>query len=267
MQAGRIRVGIGGWVYEPWRGPFYPANLPKTKELEFASRQVTTIEINATFYRTQSRQSFARWADLTPGDFVFSLKANRYAVNRKDLADGREAITRFVASGITELGAKLGPILWQLTGAKRFKADEIDQFLAALPKTQDGIRLRHVIEPRHASFVCEEFVDLARRHGIAICLALADDYPMIADSTADFCYVRLQTTSADQDAGYDQTTLASWADRLRDLALGRAASDLPLVGATPKVEPRDCFVYLIAGAKERNPAAAQALLTAIGTQR
>lgn len=267
MQAGRIRVGIGGWVYEPWRGPFYPVGLSKTKELEFASRQVTTIEINATFYRTQSRQSFARWADQTPDDFVFSLKANRYAVNRKDLADGREAISRFVESGITELGAKLGPILWQLAGTKRFKANEIDQFLAALPKTQDGVRLRHVIEPRHTSFVCKEFVDLARQHEVAVCLALADDYPMIADPTADFCYVRLQTTFADQDAGYDQTTMTSWADRLRDLAMGRAASDLPLVGATPKAESRDCFVYLIAGAKERNPAAAQALLRAIGPHR
>lgn len=265
MKGGHIRVGIGGWVYEPWRGTFYPAGLAKTKELAHASRAVTTIEINATFYRTQSRQSYARWASETPDDFVFALKANRYAVTRKDLADGRDAITRFVESGITELGPKLGPILWQLTGYKRFHAKEIDGFLANLPKTQDDVPLRHVIEPRHESFVCSEFVDIARKHNVAICLAIADDYPLIADVTADFCYLRLQTTSADHEAGYDAATVTQWAARARDLALGQEAEGLPLIGASAPVVPRDCFIYVIAGAKERNPAAAQALIAAIGT--
>lgn len=263
MTAGRIRVGIGGWVFEPWRGRFYPAGLAKTKELAHASRHVTTIEINATFYRTQSRQSFARWAQETPDDFVFALKASRYAVNRKDLADGGEAVTRFVESGITELGPKLGPILWQLAGTKRFQPAEIDAFLAMLPPTQDGARLRHVIEPRHPTFVCTEFVDLARKHGVAICLALSDDYPMIADPTADFCYLRLQTTSATNEAGYDEPTIGTWANRLRELSTGRAADGLPMIGGQPAAESRDCFAYLIAGAKEKNPAAAQALIAAL----
>ena len=264
MKRGRIRVGIGGWVYEPWRGSFYPAGLVKTKELAHASRHVTSIEINATFYRTQSRQSFARWAAETPDDFVFSLKANRFAVNRKDLADGKDSITRFVESGITELGPKLGPILWQLAGTKRFNATEMEGFLTNLPEAQDGARLRHVIEPRHPSFQTSQFVELARKYNVATCLAIADDYPLIADPTADFCYLRLQTTSSDNEAGYDRQTVATWVARLQDLAAGQIASGLPTIGAAPPVKARDCFVYCIAGAKERNPAAAQALLAALG---
>jgi uncharacterized protein YecE (DUF72 family) len=265
MQTGRIRVGIGGWVYEPWRGTFYPAGLPKTKELAHASRHVSTIEINATFYRTQSRQSFERWATETPEDFVFALKANRFAVNRKDLSDGGDAIRRFTDSGITALGAKLGPILWQLAGTKRFDAAEIKGFLSNLPRTQDDIRLRHVIEPRHPSFVCAEFVALARTYNVAICLAMADDYPSIADQTADFSYLRLQTASSAHEAGYDAATIRAWAGRCRDLASGRPASGLPLVTEPPTPRTRDCFVYCIAGAKERNPAAAVALIAALAT--
>lgn len=263
MQAGRIRVGIGGWVYEPWRGTFYPIGLAKTKELAHASRQVTSIEINATFYRGQSPQTYARWAAETPDDFVFALKAVRFAVNRKNLADGHEAITRFVEGGITELGPKLGPILWQLAGTKRFDAAEIDGFLGNLPKAQDGLGLRHVIEPRHPTFQSPDFIAIARKHNVAICLAMSDDYPLIADPTADFCYLRLQTTSSGIEAGYDATTLMTWAARARDLAAGRVAGGLPIIGAAPSTETRDCFVYCIAGAKERNPAAACALLATL----
>ena len=263
QQSGRIRVGVGGWIYEPWRETFYPAGLPKAKELAHASRHVTTIEVNATFYRTQSPQTFRRWAGETPDDFVFSLKASRYAVNRKDLTEAGEAVTRFVESGISELGPKLGPVLWQLAGTKRFAADEIDGFFTSLPKQQDGLSLRHAIEPRHASFQTPAFVALARRHGVAIVLAMSDDYPLIADPTADFCYLRLQTSVAAEPSGYDAMTLETWRSRLHDLASGRAAGDLPLIGEAPKAEPRDCFVYMIAGAKEKNPAAAQALLAAL----
>ena len=262
---GRIRVGIGGWVYEPWHDNFYPAGLAKTKQLAYASRNVTTIEVNATFYRTQSRSTFERWAAETPDDFVFALKASRYAVNRKNLADGSEAVTRFVESGITALGPKLGPILWQLAGAKKFDAAEIERFLQNLPQAQDGMALRHVIEPRHASFVTPAFVDLARAHGVAICLALANDYPLIADPTANFCYLRLQTTTDDLEAGYDAATIAAWSKRLRELAAGQPAEGLPLLGAPPAATPRDCFGYVIAGAKARNPAAAQALIAALAS--
>ena len=207
----RIRVGIGGWVYEPWQETFYPQKLAKTKQLEYASRQLGAIEINATFYRTQSASTFRKWADETPDDFVFSLKANRFSVSRKDLAEGVGSSEKFFASGLTELGAKLGPILWQLAATKKFDAGEIEAFCAALPRERDGVRLRHVLEVRHASFVVPELVAIARRHGVAICLALSDDYPLIADPTADFCYLRLQTTRADVETGYDAATVATWA--------------------------------------------------------
>lgn len=261
---GQIRVGIGGWIYEPWRQTFYPPGLQKAKELAHASRHVTTIEINATFYRTQSAQTFRKWASETPDDFVFAVKANRYAVNRRDLADGRQAVGRFVESGLTELGPKLGPILWQLAGTKKFIPDEIDGFLSSLPHKQNSLRLRHVLEARHPSFLTKDFVDLARQYGVAICLAISDDYPLIADPTADFCYLRLQTTTAEEADGFDGPTLATWATRLHDLAAGKSARGLPLLGDHPVAQPRDCFAYMIAGAKERNPAAAQALIARLG---
>ena len=262
-KTGAIRVGVGGWSYEPWNETFYPQGLAKAKQLGYASRQLTAIEINATFYRTQSPATYRKWAEETPDDFVFSLKANRFATNRKDLAEGAESVARFLASGITELGAKLGPILWQLAPTKKFDAAEIDAFCAVLPHERDGVRLRHVLEVRHKTFVTPACVEIARKHGIAICLAISDDYPLIADPTADFCYVRLQTTVADIEAGYDPATIATWVSRCRDLAAGRPADGLPLLGNAPPHEARDCFVFMISGAKERNPAAAKALLAAL----
>lgn len=259
----RIRVGIGGWVYEPWQETFYPPKLAKTKQLEYASRQLGAIEINATFYRTQSASTFAKWADETPDDFVFSLKANRFSVSRKDLAEGVGSSEKFFASGLTELGVKLGPILWQLAATKKFDAAEIEAFCAALPRERDGVRLRHVLEVRHASFVVAELVEICRRHDVAICLALSDEYPMIADPTADFCYLRLQTTQADVETGYDEATIAAWAARARALAAGGVADGLPLLTKAPKTTPRDVFVFMIAGAKERNPAAARALIASL----
>ena len=263
-QAGRIKIGIGGWTFEPWRQSFYPPGLPKTAELAHASRHVTSIEINATYYRTQSPASFRRWAGETPDDFVFAVKANRFATNRKDLAEGSDSITRFVESGLTELGPKLGPLLWQLAPFKRFNPDEIDGFLGALPTNQDGIALRHVLEVRHSTFLSAPFVALARRHNVAICLALSDDYPLIADPTADFVYLRLQTTSAEVDGGYDAATIDAWAARLRLFAKGGTPADLPLLDAAPPIVSRDCFAYMISGAKERNPAAAEALIASLG---
>ena len=257
--AGRVRVGVGGWVFEPWRETFYPPGLAKTKELHHASRHLGTIEINGTFYRTQSPATFRKWADDTPEDFVFSVKANRYCVNRKDLADGADSIARFMESGLTAMGPKLGPILWQLAGTKKFVPAEIEGFLGLLPTSQDGLALRHVIEARHPSFQVPAFVTMARSKGVAIVLAISDDYPLIADPTATFCYLRLQTTSSAEAEGYDAATLAVWRERCLAIAEGRAAPGLPLIGAAPETVPRDCFVYMIAGAKERNPAAAKAL--------
>ena len=261
-KTGTIKVGMGGWSFEPWRETFYPDKLAKAKELNFASRQVTAIEINATFYRTQSPSTYRKWAEETPDEFIFAVKANRFTVNRKNLADGAESVARFMASGLTELGPKLGPILWQLTGTKKLDEDEIEASCASLPHERDGVRLRHVLEVRHQTFVTSALVEIARRHNIAICLAISDDYPLIADPTADFCYLRLQTTR-DIESGYDAEEIATWAKRCHDLAAGRPADGLPLLAEPPKVVPRDVFVFMIAGAKPRNPAAAKALIAAL----
>ena len=261
-KTGTIKVGIGGWSFEPWRETFYPEKLAKTKELSFASRQVTAIEFNATFYRTQSPSTYQKWATETSDDFVFAVKANRFTVNRKNLADGAESVARFLASGMTELGPKLGPILWQLAGTKKFDAGEIEAFCASLPHERDGVRLRHVLEVRHQTFVTRQIVEIARRHNIAICLAISDDYPLIADPTADFCYLRLQTTK-DIATGYEEAEIATWAQLCKDLAAGRPAEGLPLLAPAPKATPRDVFVFMIAGAKHRNPAAAKALIAAL----
>ena len=149
----RIHVGVGGWVYEPWRDTFYPPGLPKTQELEYLSRRVTAIEINATYYRTQSPASFAKWRDATPDGFVFSVKANRFATNRRVLAEAGESIERFVASGLAELGPKLGPLVWQFATTKSFDAADFGAFLALLPRRLDALPLRHAMEVRHPSFM------------------------------------------------------------------------------------------------------------------
>src|SRR5687767_10932989 len=206
-----IRVGIGGWTYEPWRGAFYPAGLPHARELEYASRQVTSIEINGTFYGTQKPESFRRWAAETPDDFVFSLKGPRYAVNRRKLAEAGESIERFVTSGIAELGSKLGPLLWQFAATKKFDEDDFAAFLALLPKQLDGRALRHVVEVRHESFQTPEFVALLRRFAIPVVLADSDDYPAIADVAGDFVYARLQRSRANEPTGYPAAELDRWA--------------------------------------------------------
>ncbi len=260
---GSIRIGIGGWTFAPWRGPFYPPKLPHAQELSYASRAVTSIEVNGTYYRTQTPDSFRRWAAETPDDFIFSLKASRYATNRKDLREAGPAIAHFVESGITELGAKLGPILWQLAPTKTFDADEIAAFADLLPRETQGVVLRHVLEVRHPSFQDAAFVALARRHKFAVCLALSDDYPLIADPTTDFVYLRLQTGTAEHHAGYPGEAIARFADQARLFAGGGVPVDLPMLAPVPKSTKRDCFVYFISGAKERNPAAAQALLAAL----
>jgi uncharacterized protein YecE (DUF72 family) len=242
-----IRVGIGGWTFEPWRKTFYPPGLPHARELEFASRQVTTIEINGTFYRTQKPDTFRKWAEETPDDFVFSVKAPRYAVNKRVLGEAGESIERFVESGLDELGSKLGPILWQFAATKKFDAGDFAAFLALLQPELKGRRLRHALEVRHPSFDTPEFKEMARKAGAAIVLADSDDYPLIDEQTADFTYARLMRTREDESAGYSADDLAAWRKRANAWTKGG----------------RDAFVYFIAGAKERAPAAAQAFLVGI----
>jgi uncharacterized protein YecE (DUF72 family) len=258
-----IRVGIGGWNYAPWRGTFYPEDLAQRLELEYASRQVTAIEINATYYGTQKPASFARWRDETPDGFVFSLKASRYATNRRVLAEAGDSISRFVASGITELGDKLGPIVWQFAPTKRFDPDDFAAFLQQLPARQAGHRLRHVLDVRHESFLCSEFVDLARKHRTAVVFTDSPDFPSLADRTADFIYARLMNADVRFKDGYAPKSLDQWASRARDWSQGAVPADLPLVTRSPQgalPPPDDVFLFFINGAKERAPAAAKGLL-------
>ncbi|HSN31975.1 MAG TPA: DUF72 domain-containing protein [Ideonella sp.] len=256
-----IRIGVGGWTYEPWRDNFYPAGLPAARELEYASRRLTAIEINGTYYGTQKPASFAKWRGETPEGFVFSLKGPRYATNRRVLAEAGDSIARFVASGIAELGPKLGPVVWQFATSKRFEPDDLAAFLALLPRAAGGLPLRHVLDVRHASFRCAEYLALARRHGVATVFADSDEYPSFADLTGDFVYARLMRSAADMASGYASDALDAWAGRLRRWAEGGEPRDLPRVEAPPeRGAPRDVFVFFISGAKERNPAAAMALI-------
>jgi uncharacterized protein YecE (DUF72 family) len=263
---GMIRTGIGGWTYEPWRGTFYPADLPKAKEADYAVNHLGTIEINGTFYRTQSPATFAKWRDAAPDGFVYAVKALQYAVAKKKLADGAESIARFLGSGLSELGDKLGPILWQFRETRKFDAEDIAAFLALLPASIDGVKARHVLEVRHESFACPEFVELVRKHGVAVVVADHERHPQIADLTADFVYARLMQSKEHVATGYDEAGLDRWATIARDWAAGNQPTGLNYISdnQAPKA-PRDVFAYFISGAKLRNPAAAMALAERLKT--
>lgn len=260
MAHGPIRTGIGGWVYEPWRGSFYPAGLRHADELAYAAAHVGTIEINATFHRLQKPASFAAWREATPEGFVFAMKGSRFVTNRKLLASAGEGIANFFRQGIAELGDKLGPINWQFAATKRFEPDDFAAFLALLPATCGGLPLRHALEVRHESFRCPEFVDLARRHGAAIVVADHDEYPQIADLTAPFVYARLMRCREDIASGYPPAELDQWARIARSWSEGHAPAGPPYAAAREPAAPgREVFAYLIDGAKLRAPAAAMAL--------
>ena len=263
---GNIRVGIGGWTFEPWRDNFYPKGWAKARELEYASTHVTAIEINGTFYSTQKPATWADWAKRTPDDFVFSVKASRFCVNRRVLCDGAESLAKFINQGLSELGPKLGPILWQLAGTKQFDPEDIAGFLDMLPKSIDGVPLRHALEPRHESFRDPAFVALARKANVAIVFADADKYPQFADLTADFTYARLQNTRADQPTGYSPRALDAWTETAKAWSAGQAPEGYAYIDppAASAGKPRDAFLFLISGAKERNPAGAMALIERLG---
>ncbi|HEV2568336.1 DUF72 domain-containing protein [Sphingomonas sp.] len=243
-----IRVGVGGWTYEPWRGTFYPSKLPHAKEIEHATRALTAIEINGTYYRRQNPKTFESWRKAAPDGFMYTVKASRFCTNRKNLADNEEGMRNFFDQGLVELGDKLGPILWQLMGPKQFDPDEIRAFFAMLPKDWGGVKLRHAFEPRHESFRNAEFFALARETGVAIVYAEADDYPNFADQTGPFTYARYQQCREDVEAGYGPGELDRIADQTRGWAEGG----------------RDVFAFFIAGAKVRAPAAAMALIGRVG---
>jgi uncharacterized protein YecE (DUF72 family) len=245
--SGKIYIGIGGWTFEPWRGVFYPDDLPRKRELEFASRRLSSIEINGTYYSSFKPASWAKWRAETPDGFVFSVKASRYCTNRKQLASAGESIARFVGQGLHELGDRLGPINWQFMGSKKLDVEDFEGFLKLLPREVAGLPLRHALEVRNPSFQDKRFYDLARRHNVAIVFADDDEFPAIDEPTADFTYARLMRTKEDVATGYGAADLDRWTERARAWA-----------------KHGDAFVYFISGAKERNPAAAQAFMERIG---
>lgn len=256
-----IRAGIGGWTYKPWRGTFYPEGLRQADELGYAAGRLGAIEINGTYYRLQKPESFAKWRDAAPDGFKFTVKASRYCTNRKDLRETGESIEKFLGQGIAELGDKLGPLFWQFMPTKKFDPEEFGAFLAMLPKSWQGLPLRHALEVRHESFVCAEFVELARKHDAAIICADSEKYPQIADQTADFSYARLLGAREDVATGYPGPELDRWADIARAWRDGRQADGMDcLAPATPAPDGRDVYVFFINGAKVRAPAAAEALI-------
>jgi uncharacterized protein YecE (DUF72 family) len=262
---GKIRIGIGGWTYEPWRGTFYPDQWPQKRELEYASRQLTSIEINGTFYGLQKPETFAKWRDETPDDFVFSLKAPRFTTNRRELASAGDSIARFLASGVMELGEKLGPINWQLTPTTQFDPKDFQSFLKLLPKKAGGRLLRHAVEVRHESFRCEEFAALLRQHEIAAVMAGDSIYPQIADMTAPFVYARIMGTKESQKLGYPKKSLDLWTARINAWSSGSATMGLDRIDPLKADNrPRDVYLYVISGDKVRNPAAATALIQRLG---
>ena len=245
----RIRIGVGGWTYEPWRDNFYPRGLPHARELEYASRQLTAIEVNGTYYSTMKPATFASWRDQTPEGFMFSLKASRFATNRKVLATAGESIGRFVASGIAELGDKLGPLVWQFMPTKRFEPQDFGAFLKLLPREAARRPLRHVLDVRHESFACDEYLDLARAHGCSTVHTDSDKFPNIADGASELAYLRLMRCESGCPTGYPPALLDDWAQGCRAwVAQGSR---------------REVFAFFINGAKERAPAAAVELIRRI----
>ncbi|MEJ8845308.1 DUF72 domain-containing protein [Variovorax rhizosphaerae] len=245
-----VRVGIGGWTFEPWRDNFYPKGLSQKLELQYASRHLTAIEVNGTYYSTMKAESFRKWRDETPDDFMFSLKASRFATNRKVLADAGDSIARFVGSGIAELGDKLGPIVWQFMPTKQFDAEDFEAFLALLPKKEGSRALRHVMDVRHESFISPDYQKLAKKYKVSTVFTDSDKFPSFEEPEGDFAYARLMMCAADLETGYAPQALDEWATRAKSWA-------------TSPVK-RDVFVFMINGAKERAPAAAGALLGRLG---
>ena len=259
-----IRIGIGGWTYEPWRGTFFPEGLSHKRELEYAAGKLTAIEVNGTYYSGFKPATFAGWAKQVPDDFVFTLKASRYCTNRKVLAEAGESIARFAGQGIGELGPKLGPILWQFVATKKFDPDDFAAFVQLLPAKQDGVPLRHAIHVRHDSFADPAFVAMCREAKVAIVYADSLEYPAIADITADFVYARLESGEEEVATGYTSAALGCWADAARIWTAGGEPDGLPYVeDMTPPKTPRDTFVFFINGAKVRAPQGAMALIERI----
>jgi uncharacterized protein YecE (DUF72 family) len=287
-QPGKIRIGVSGWRYAPWRGVFYPAKLPQRKELSHCGQIFPTVEINGSFYSLQRPTSYQLWRAETPEDFVFAVKGSRFITHMLKLRDVEIALANFFASGLLALGPKLGPILWQLPPSFSFRPEVLESFFKLLPRTMQqaadlatghDVRLagrafvepemdgpiRHAIEIRHQSFVSEEFIAMLRRHRIALVCADTVEWPLLMDVTADFVYCRLHGSEVLYASGYDAQALDNWAERVVAWATGgeaegQHASDKP----APKRERRDVYVYFDNDAKVRAPFDAQGLMERVG---
>lgn len=286
MRKGDIRIGISGWRYPPWRGVFYPEDLPQRRELAYAAGIFRSIEINGTFYSLQRPDAFRAWHDETPDDFIFAVKAPRYITHIKRLRDVEPALANFFASGLLALGPKLGPLLWQLPPNFRFDPERLTAFFEALPRTTtDAVRLarkrearmkgravlstdaerpiRHALEIRHESFCNAEFIRLLRKHKIALVVADAVDWPRLTDVTADFVYCRLHGSKELYASGYGPKALDRWAARILAWASGGEADGDHTGPAARRRACRDVFVYFDNDAKVRAPRDAQGLMRRI----
>jgi uncharacterized protein YecE (DUF72 family) len=261
-ERGKIRLGVGGWTFEPWRGVFYPDDLVQKNELAYASRHLTAIEINGTYYGSQKPETWRKWEAETPDGFVFSVKGSRFTTNRKVLAEAGESIGRFFDQGIMELGPKLGPVLWQFANTKKFDEADFGAFLALLPREINGQTIRHCVEVRHDSFSTPAFAALLRKFEIPVVFADHHVYPALADVTGDFVYARLQTGSDDIATAYEPKDLDAWAGRLIEWAEGGRPADLSCADPDhkPVKTPREVFAYIIHEGKVRAPAGAMALI-------
>ncbi len=259
---GTIRVGIGGWTYEPWRGTFFPDKWPKAKELDYAASKLTAIEVNGTYYSSQKPATFAKWAKAAPNGFVFSLKASRFCTNREVLADAGESVERFLGQGIVELGDKLGPVLWQFMATKKFDSEDFAAFLKLLPAKHDGMALQHVIDARHESFRDPAFVAMCRKANVSIVHNHSDTFPVIGDNSGPVSYARLMMTREEEATGYSAREIDRWVAAAKSWAVGETSADFPLVvpDEVPPPAPRDVFLFYISGAKVRAPQAAMATI-------
>ncbi|MBB6145989.1 uncharacterized protein YecE (DUF72 family) [Silvibacterium bohemicum] len=282
---GKVRIGISGWTYAPWRGVFYPPKLPQKQELSYSSRAFSSIEINGSFYSLQRPTSYQRWRDETPDDFVFAVKGSRFITHMLKLRNAEKALANFFASGLLALGPKLGPILWQFPPQFSFQPERIESFFKILPKNMDeaGVlasghdlpakdrafvepasrgKIRHAMEIRHPSFVCEEFIALLRKHRVALVCADTVEWPRLMDVTADFIYCRLHGSAQLYVSGYGPKALDRWATRVADWASGGEAEG-EHASATPAprgAAGRDVYVYFDNDAKVRAPVDAQGLI-------
>lgn len=281
---GEIRIGISGWRYAPWRGPFYPEGLRQADELAFASAHFRSIEINGTFYSLQRPEYFAAWARETPPEFVFAVKGPRFITHIRRLKDVEAPLANFLASGVLELGPKLGPILWQFPPSFRFDPARMEQFFRLLPhdteaaksiagqhdakvagraSIPDGPRrpLRHAVEIRHESFAVPQFIDLLRAGDVALVCADTVEWPRLMDVTSDFVYCRLHGSEVLYASGYDDPALDEWTERVVAWAAGGEPADAERAAAPPPPRPegRDVFIYFDNDAKVRAPVDAQGL--------